>query len=298
MNWIAPSVVRADHQKQQTQLLQFVTGEHDAQDNNLMNVVLALMPKFAHNANTVWLQEVHALQQLGSCRVDCDHSFGILFKKTSSARDQRPLKYDIKVCTSSTKRKSLTKSPWAGSTLMDGAYVHELDQLSVNDMISVEDAAENALPESTDPLFRLPRAVRYCQLGPAVYVHLLKSAMDGSIPPAGIIICDFGLQSGCALRAFLQLWPTLKVPCFFCGFAETDKALEYFTDLATQTVIQNFRNGTYGPCPSDAKAEDLTMPQKPDLCFCVWGSQGDGPVTDSIHIPQQTCSNGRTDLQT
>ena len=157
-------------------------------------------------------------------------------------RDERPLSYSGRILTAA--NGNVRRGIWRKTGLIKFGSIGGAPQLSANDMVMVDDLADDALPSTTDERTQVTPSVKWAQLGEATMETLLMGLlrdMDTDGKKYAIVIADLSVNVGCALRAFVNMYPSLQIPIFFFGMADDTKQLEFVKDVAVDKIAGNFR---------------------------------------------------------
>lgn len=240
MNWVAPSTIKVNTMKMQTNVASCVVNQSNR------NITLALMPEFTYKKGQLWLLEGSTIKQLATANINVDRSFTLNFKEKSDSRDSRPLNYRGRVLLGATG-SSGKDSIFASSMLYQEGRTEMATQVHTKDMIAVEDTSETALPSTTDDSAEAwaQGAKKFEQIGSDAYLKLIEAVLGKvSLPGRGaVFLLDLTLGTGGLFKAFVQKKGAYNFPLYYFGLTDEAVTEEWFGKTMHQELAKDFLEG-------------------------------------------------------
>ena len=135
-------------------------------------------------------------------------------------------------------------SIFQSSAIVQVGRTEPAQQLHVRDTVTVEDVAEDALPNAAAD--GVQSGQKYQQIGTDACLKLQESHV-GNLTlsgKGGIYILDLSAQSGHMFDAFIKFKSASNVPCLYFGACDDDIGREWFVKTKVQHVADEFIAGS------------------------------------------------------
>ena len=282
LQWQSPSLVPANLQKIQSQLLgQIVNCTSETQ-----NMGLVLTPQFCYKKGGLFRLEADLLQKLANANLNLDRGFAIPLCNRSDERDTRPMQYmgkfTLPMAFEPEKQpQRYATGIWSSTALWNKATCEAAPMLKTRDMKTMDVINEEAAPTTTDVDTHQNPAEKTFQMGQNAMHKFLQSILTG-IKTDGkrkaVLVVDLFSHSTDLARAFVELLPTLQTSAFYYrGFSDCDDEKEWADDLVQRHIREAFLQEKFTipghtPMPTEIPSEMLEdAPSKPTLHAMAWG---------------------------
>ena len=266
LNWSAPSLIPAAHQRTQAALLGAMVNGHGPRNGTCLGVVFP--PSHAYQHGHLWKSEENANKALANAKSNLDQGFALPFLSRADERDQRlpcliigihdvfvivffayvadsrPMIRVGKIVfpvSNNEEEHSATWSFWRNSPILSKGLLEPATALPSSSMKVIEAVGEDTLPSTTSLTHTTNAAERSCQLGAEAYGSLLRGILGQSMSAGTKPVClvlDLNAHTGDLGRAVLRERFIGGLCLYYLGFHETaSEAL--FLQVSNQ---RNFRS--------------------------------------------------------
>ncbi|CAJ1385994.1 unnamed protein product [Effrenium voratum] len=251
LNWAAPSTFSSEQQACQASLA-------GALVNDGSGIGAVLTPVYFHKKGALFKVEEAANKQLAGANLNQDHRFALPFQGRNDEREKRTLVQPGRFLVPM-EEESYQKvmDIWRTAPLLRKPLAEESVLLATRDMVTIEDIAENALPQTTDTSTHIKPAEKHQQIGVDAARKLLRGFVQGmeSSSRASILVVDLSLHSAELCKAALLEHACgqgqLQLPCYYIGFAADEEKLEWANHHMEEFLANSFLDQSL-PLPKSA----------------------------------------------
>ena len=194
---------------------------------------LILTPMYAIKRGLLHVTESTAYRLLSDNQIFFDSTFFMRFEPPSDKRDERPLAYSGRIASPHTVK--LHKSVWKQAGIVTSNTTEPAQHVAKNDLQVIEDLGDDSLPESTSDHGGISAGQKFSQPRHAAMKNLLMSSLENFNSGNefnGLCLCDLNANVGCGLRAFIQMYPSVKFPMRMFLLCDDDIHKDFLQDIA------------------------------------------------------------------
>lgn len=281
-NWTSPSIYSGAAQKSQAHLMgALVNGDG-------MHLAACLTPTHFYKKGALHKAEQACMQLLQNANLNSDSRFALAYAGKTDDRDRRALMVRGVLLfpgdNTDAKKDRAVYQVFRNIKLLQTAVVTDVQMLPSNEMLTIEDMHEDALPPSTDMTSHVSLAEKHQQIGMDAARKLLQALLPEELPQrAAILIVDTTAHTMEMAKAVYthHAAKATTTPLYYIGFAETEEEKEWQTYHMNSWLSEGFLSGSLA-LPPGAPAmmpkelpADVTsaLPPKPELNSLSWSEK-------------------------
>ena len=277
LNWSSPGTFTAEAQRAQAAIMGSLMKPRGSK-----TIGVVLMPTYHYQRGKLFKLEAACVNALCAQNLNMDMSFALAFNDRNDMRETRAMVHPGRVVLpmGDQEYKELLQH-FQTSPLFRKQSISDIDLPATKDLVSIEDMADNGLPETTNVATHATQAEKHQQLGSAAWRKLLQACAPAAEIDGPTLIVDLSTHTlDCSKAAYLEQ-QSAGAPIYYCGLVEDGaKAVLDWTKFHWQNWLADGYLSGAVPLPAGAalpsrelpEAAQQAMPPKPELGTLVWST--------------------------